>query len=274
MEEVGILGPRQQCKACGKVFEDKELKVTERFREYQTPGGLVLPVPSPYLAWRCGGACDTQVPVLRSCELANAWWSLQQNATLFWHWARMQEPSGDDLCEVGFVDHAKIPVSFQGPLRKVVAEEQWISDMALQLGGVGVDVEMDEVSFRWRKAKDGEGSVVERYLGVCERNSRKMLLIKLPTRHVEIGGRCGAISNEELYNAMFPKGREPILLPGTVVHTDSAKAYRNLAWTGMAFTEEPPEVLGARLAAEERPSPWRWEMQEDADERRQAEAAG
>ena len=271
LEEVGIFGPRARCQACGKVFEDKELREIKRTRTWKTPGGLELPVPFPYLTWRCGGGCDSQVPVLRSCELANNWQSLLQNATLFWHWSRMQEPSGDDLSEFGFVDHAKVPASFQSPLRKVVAEEQVISDMFLQLGGVGVDVEMDEVSFRWRKDPDGEGSIVDRYLGVCERVSRKMLLIKLPTKHVKIGGRCGAITNEELYNAMFPRGREPILLPGTVVHTDSAKAYRNLAWTGMAFTEEPPAELGAHLATEERPSPWRWEMPEEAEERRQAE---
>ena len=48
-----------------------------------------------------------------------------------------------------------------------------------------------------------------------------------------VGGRGGGqISNEELHDFIFPAGREALLRPGTIVHTDSAGAYRNLGFYG------------------------------------------
>ena len=121
-----------------------------------------LPVQCPLLTWRCSGRttdemgrlvqgikCLTAVPVLRACEVANSSWTLQQNAALLWHWARMQEPSGDDLAAVAFVDDKAVP-AWQRGVRDVMAEERRVVEEWLQLGGVGVDVEMDEVSFRRR----------------------------------------------------------------------------------------------------------------------------
>lgn len=245
------------------------MRTQHRTKTYTTPGGLELEMQRPYLSWRCR-PCETEAPVLRSCEAANPFWTAQQNAALLWHWAKQQEPSGDELTEVAHVDHAKLPGTFQTPLRKMVAEERRVLESWLQLGGPGVDVEIDEVSFRWRKAAGG-GSVVDRFVCLVERNSRKMLLIELPQKVVAIGGKCGAITNVELYAVIFPRGRPPLLLPGTVVHTDSAKAYRNLAWTGSPATEVMPQDLAELLV--DRPSPWRWESQEEATERQEAEAA-
>ena len=280
LEMVGILGPRGCCPKCGAKPRDGDLRVHEAVREY-TVGDMTLPVQCPYLTWRCSGevlgsVCPTAVPVLRSCEVANPSWTLQQNAALLWHWARMQEPSGDDLAEVAFVDQRSVP-AWQAKVRDLVAEERRIQEEVIQLGGVGVDVEMDEVSFRWRKVKrpkeeGGDYSLVERYLCVAERVGRRMLCIPLPTKKVEVGGRCGAITNEELYAAIFPRGRPPILLPGTVVHTDSAKAYRNLGWQGAPAVDRMPAELAEELLGE-RPCAWRREAQAEADEREEAERA-
>ena len=274
LESTGLLGPRGCCGRCGASPRDEDLRTQKRVERFDGPGGVELEVARPYLTWRCSRGCPTEVPVLRSCEVANPHWSIQQNASLLWHWARLQEPSGDDLADVAFVHAKTVPAKFMAPLRAIVAEEQAVAEEHLQLGGVGVDVEMDEVCFRWRKIKkDGETfSRVERYLCTAERVGRKMLLVPLPVKDVAVGGRTGAISNEELYDAIFPRGRPPVLLPGTIVHTDSAKAYRNLGWQGAPATEELPQGLAEELVGE-RPSPWRWESQEEADERAEAEAA-
>ena len=65
---------------------------------------------------------------------------------------------------------------------------------------------------------------------MCERgNSKSILLFELPDRLVEAGGG-GPISSEELDDVLrMPHGRSlSRLRPGTVIHTDSAKAYFNL----------------------------------------------
>ena len=107
---------------------------------------------------------------------------------------------------------------------------------------------------------------------IAEQVGRRMLCIPLPTKKVETGGRRGAISNEELYAAIFPRGRPPILLPGTVVHTDSAKAYRNLGRQGEPAAGRLPGELAYELM-DEGPHAWRWESQEEVDERAEAEKA-
>ena len=272
LEATGILGPRGTCR-CGAVPGDEQLRETLRTRDYAGPGGLAIPVQRPYLSWRCGAGCGTAVPVLSSCEVANPYWTLQQNANLLAQWCQMQEPSADTLATGGCVDADTVSSEFLEPLREMVAEEQRIVQDCLQLGGVGVDVEMDEVSFRVQKVSEvgGRRIYVHRFLCTAERDSRRFMLIELPTRLYVAGGRTGPISNEELYQAIFPVGRPCVLLPGTVVHTDSAKAYRNLGWQSSPSTAVPPADLVRQLLR--RPSAWRWEKQEEEEEREVAERA-
>ena len=162
---------------------------------------------------------------------------------------------------------------FQQKLRSLVAEEHCSVQSAVQLGGIGVDVEMDEVNFRTQEVFEGGERKfrMQRYLCAAERHSRKYVLVPLPEKFVKSGSRTGAITNEELYQAMFPAGRPPLLLPGTVVHTDGAKAYRNLGWQGAPSSAEVPLELARELVGQ-RPSAWRWEWQEEADDRARAEA--
>ena len=49
--------------------------------------------------------------------------------------------------------------------------------------------------------------MVDRFVCLAERNSRKMLLIELPQKVAAIGGKCGAITNAELYAVIFPRAR-------------------------------------------------------------------
>ena len=76
-------------------------------------------------------------------------YSLKQNVSLLWHWARMQEANLDDLAEICFVDHGKLVTNI-GKLRSSIAAYQEEENLNRQLGGVGVDVEVDEVCLRAR----------------------------------------------------------------------------------------------------------------------------
>ena len=274
LEAIGILGPRGTCRLCGAVPGESDLRDQKRTRTWEGPGGVPLPLTSSYLSWRCR-RCETKVPVLRSSEVMHQGWSLQQNMALLCQWCHLQEPSSLELAQLGFVDHKAVGERFQKPLREVVGEEQATAEQGIRLGGVGVDVEVDEVCFRWRVVTKEDGSKVSevhRYICMMERNSRKSLLLPLPVRTVAVGGRTGPISNEELVAVILPVGRSPTLLPGTVVHTDSAKAYFNLGWQGEPSTEQMPEERQGELLAE-RPCPWRRESEEETTERLRAERA-
>ena len=97
----------------------------------------------------------------------------------------------------------------------------------LQFGGVGVDVELDEIAFR--SVSDGEDTYWIRFFAGVQRGSSLVYLYKLPTRVTSSGkGGGGPLSIEELGPAL-KLGSNPLLHVGSVVHTDSAKAYRHLS---------------------------------------------
>ena len=108
-----------------------------------------------------------------------------------------------------------------------------------QVGGVGVDVEVDEVCLRARWVmKDGVWHREWiRYLAAVERGSSKIVLRQLDTRLVAGAGQGGggALSNEELLRVVLPPGGPPLFRPGTIVHTDSAKAYRWARFLGLCL---------------------------------------
>ena len=99
--------------------------------------------------------------------------------------------------------------------------------------------------------------------------------MQLPRRTARGGGQGGggALTSEELYSFILGRCGPPLLLPGTVVHTDGAKAYRDLPWEASLCSEEqPPSDVVERLLAE-RPCAWRmeryWEvLQRESAERR------
>lgn len=114
----------------------------------------------------------------------------------------------------------------------------WTS-LETQLGGPGIGVEIDEICFRARWVLGERDPVTGdrewcrewvRWMALVERGSEKIVFRKLETRVVKGNGEGGggALGNQELLDAIFPSGRRPLLKWGTIVHTDGAKAYRNL----------------------------------------------
>ena len=101
-----------------------------------------------------------------------------------------------------------------------------LNDM-LTIGGQGLDVELDEISFR--SVARANGVVWVRFLAIVRRGS-SLVWIHRPYRVSESGqGGGGPISQYELDEAIMPWSDEPRLSLGSVCHTDGAKVYRNLA---------------------------------------------
>ena len=65
---------------------------------------------------------------------------------------------------------------------------------------------------------------------MAERGSSKIILRELPIRWSKRGGQGGggSLAHEGLKAVLLPPGRPPLVRAGSVIHTDSAKAYRNL----------------------------------------------
>ena len=79
--------------------------------------------------------------------------------------------------------------------------------MAAQVGGVGVDVEADEVPLRAKghRHEDGRlGVLWLRYICFAERGSRRLLLRYLGERFVANAGQGGGggLSDEELFHVV------------------------------------------------------------------------
>ena len=111
---------------------------------------------------------------------------------------------------------------------------------AIEIGGEYQECEADEVAFRCRAEKDtrpeGErdpsGWVIIwlRYIAIVRRLSSKIFLGLLPDRPVGGSGQGGggALSKEELINIMKPNSLNPRLKRRSILHTDSAKAYKKV----------------------------------------------
>ena len=97
----------------------------------------------------------------------------------------------------------------------------------LHLGGLGCDVELDEISFRSKTV--GERVVWIRYLAIARRGSSKIWLTQLPYRITEGGqGGGGPISLEELKSAILLEDGDSRICQGSVCHTDGARTYKQL----------------------------------------------
>ena len=79
-------------------------------------------------------------------------------------WARAPEPSSEQLADDAFVDHPKLVSGWLADARRVVAAAQTESNANVQLGGVGVEVELDEICFRARWAQDEDGQWGEEWI--------------------------------------------------------------------------------------------------------------
>ena len=98
---------------------------------------------------------------------------------------------------------------------------------ALEIGGLGEDVELDEIAFRSKTV--GDNVVWIRFLAIASRGSSFVFLTRLPYRVTQGGqGGGGPISVEELREALTTSSGTCRLKEGTVCHTDSARTYKRL----------------------------------------------
>ena len=99
----------------------------------------------------------------------------------------------------------------------------------LVIGGLGEDVELDEISFR--SVGRRRGVVWIRYLAAVRRGFSLVWIDPLPYRISRGDGQGGGgpISIAEMRQHLLLDSDEPVLAVGSVCHTDSAKAYKNLA---------------------------------------------
>ena len=145
------------------------------------------------------------------------------------------------------VDLSKRPVDILfGFFIDVIGPHMEKENSRMQLGGEGVEVEADEVAFRMKAKEDdddesGWKKVWLRIICFVRRGSGKPFLSFLPDREVNgIGqGGGGALSVEELKRVMRVTCLLPLLLARTILHTDSAKAYKRVG----PFRWGPPGAL-------------------------------
>jgi hypothetical protein len=113
-----------------------------------------------------------------------------------------------------------------------VAQLQETANSELRVGGDGVEVEADEVALRALPAvKDDEPGVWwVRYFGMARRGSTKMFLEPLEDRWAARAGQGGggALAISELERVLRVGSDNPTLIAGSILHTDSAKAYKRV----------------------------------------------
>lgn len=102
-----------------------------------------------------------------------------------------------------------------------------------RVGGPGRQVEADEIALRALHSVSPDGEPITtwvRLFGLCQRGSTRMVLIPLPDRETRGAGQGGggALSIEELATVLEVGSDNPRLVPQSILHTDSAKAYRHV----------------------------------------------
>ena len=280
LEGYGILPPRPLCPACGQKFsrEDLRVRVSKGSTTYALPGDVEVQQVREQAHWR-HRKCNRECTAGADAEIWQEGYTLRQNASLLLHWARQEEPGSDSLAQDAFVDHNRLVSGWLSKARRVVATVQKHENETIQIGGPGVEVEIDEVCFRARYINDGVvGHCREwqRYVCATERHGGKVILQKLPTKRVKGAGQGGggSISREELHAFIFRAGGVPLLRAGTIVHTDGAKAYCDLDWRDAPEVAEPPSPEMVAAATGPLPRCWRYEtcrevLQREAAERRE-----
>ncbi|CAE7368443.1 timm16 [Symbiodinium natans] len=93
----------------------------------------------------------------------------------------------------------------------------------LVMGGAGMDVELDEISFRSKGLDDKV--LWLRYIAIVRRGSAKVFIHKLPDKLTASGqGGGGPLSIQELKDTIVNSAGASRIAVGSVCHTDSAKA--------------------------------------------------
>ena len=214
-------------------------------------------------AYRCD-VCHKTRPLLEGeGDVFSRDLSLRRQAIALFEFAFPQvEPSVTDVTRRSQL-HPKTVRQLFTKWRRLLAEWQKEKFRNTRLGGDEVEVEMDEVCFRTKAVKvpvqidedlwqDKVYVQVLRYLGIFERVSFRYVLVELPDSFVKAGGG-GPIRKSELWRVL----RTGMVLPGSIIHTDSAAAYSDLPWANMTESVQevrdhnPQEKAAAREEREE-----------------------
>ena len=101
-----------------------------------------------------------------------------------------------------------------------------------EVAGEKQQCEADEVAFRCiSETRDGvQGVTWLRYIAVVRRRSFRLFLGLLPERWVPVSGKGGggALSIQEMVDVLRCDTSKPVLKARSLLHTDSAKAYKRL----------------------------------------------
>ncbi|CAE7254105.1 timm16 [Symbiodinium natans] len=124
------------------------------------------------------------------------------------------------------VDHRTVRDLF-GNFRKWLTPIIDRMNEELVMGGAGMDVELDEISFRSKGLDDKV--LWLRYIAIVRRGSAKVFIHKLPDKLTASGqGGGGPLSIQELKDTIVNSAGASRIAVGSVCHTDSAKAYKKL----------------------------------------------
>ena len=179
-----------------------------------------------HVSYRCTG-CRATVSILKSeQDIFGARLPLRSLAGALWAFCSPLGLSPDKAGLILGISGETVRGLFDG-FHKFLVPIVDRMNAGLQIGGVGFDVELDEIAFRSKRL--GDSVYWQRYIAGVRRGSSKVWIHALPDKLVAGGqGGGGPISVAELVDALKPASDHPKLVPGSVVHTDSAKSYRLL----------------------------------------------
>ena len=238
----------KECETCKAANKSGKLSLKETTTDFFT--------------FRCS-LCGKTTPFIKafSDEIIKMWLpkvAIKKQIAAYWYFARGDVPS-----DVAPAIDVSLPISQQLYLNfvKIVAPAQEIANNDLVIGGKGIECEADEIAFRnVRQKRSKKNAAAEqlgselpasadavpennddeddcelvwlRYIGIVRRGSSRIFLEKLEDRAVQGSGQGGggALSHAELKKVLRPDS-QPRLLPESILHTDSAKAYRKLGAT-------------------------------------------
>ena len=126
------------------------------------------------------------------------------------------------------------------------SEAQERANAAYRIGGPKLHCEADEVAFRCRPVRNEYGAVTSiewlRFIAVARRGSSKVWIEQLPARFSDGAGQGGGgpLSIAELDAVFRVDSDDPLLMPQSVLHTDSASSYKRM---GRGFYKPAPGPL-------------------------------
>ena len=156
---------------------------------YTLPGGSLFTPQRERANYYCP-SCKHESSIGNYAEIWTDEYTLSQNAHLLFKWPSSPEPNSVQLAQEVFVDADCLLTGWLAKARAVVERVQSHAAQTVQLGGPGVEVEMDELCFRrrWTRPDGSWGKEWVRYISASERHGDKMVLMKLNTQWAKGAG--------------------------------------------------------------------------------------